>query len=114
MVLSAADLLFLQCQKSELTPIPCSTFLSSVPKFSFVFCLIWDATCGWHIRVAGTLSSWVLFLIVELCLDLFGKVSPVLHFLSMYCRAGEHILEMIPAYIKFEMVFENLLGKESL
>lgn len=33
-VLSAADLLFLQCQKSELTPIPCSTFLSSVPKFS--------------------------------------------------------------------------------
>lgn len=32
----------------------------------------------------------------------------------MYCRAGEHILEMIPVYVRFEVVFENLLGKEKL
>lgn len=35
-VLSTADLLFLQRQKSEFNPIRCSTFLSSVPKFAFV------------------------------------------------------------------------------
>lgn len=31
----------------------------------------------------------------------------------MYCRAGGHILEMFPLSVKFEMVFENLLAKES-
>lgn len=31
----------------------------------------------------------------------------------MYCRAGGHILEMFPLSVKFEMVFENLLVKES-
>lgn len=31
----------------------------------------------------------------------------------MYCRAGGRILEMIPSSVKLEMVFEDLLAKES-
>lgn len=32
----------------------------------------------------------------------------------MYCRVGEHILETIPEYVKFKVVFESLLGKKKL
>lgn len=79
-VLLTVAVLFLQCQTSEFNPVPWSVFLSSVPKLSFVLCLLWHATCGWHVAVVGALRSWALFWIVELHLNLLCKASTVFYF----------------------------------
>lgn len=50
-LLSAASLFFLQYWKNEFNTVACSTFLSFVLNFSFVFYLIWDALYDWHMRV---------------------------------------------------------------
>lgn len=50
-LLSTADLFFLQYCKNEFNTVACSTFLSFVLNFSFVFCLIWDAIYDWRMRV---------------------------------------------------------------